>query len=66
MQALHTATAFYARIKEAHGVENTEEKTRHYKQILEILFRELTRKETRSFGNLFARIFISSSQPCAY
>ena len=56
MQASYTATAFYARIKEAQSIENTEEKTRHYKQVLEILFRELTRKETRSFGNLFARM----------
>ncbi|MDR6566113.1 AAA domain-containing protein [Chitinophaga ginsengisegetis] len=56
MQALQTATAFYARIKEAHSIPDTEDKTRHYKQILEILFRELTHKETRSFGNLFARM----------
>ena len=56
MQASHTAAAFYARIKEAHGIESTAEKTRHFKQVLEILFRELTRTETRSFGNLFARM----------
>lgn len=56
MQALQTAAAFYARIKEVHSIQNTEDKVRHYKQILEILFRELTRKETRTFGNLFARM----------
>ncbi|PSL49390.1 AAA domain-containing protein [Chitinophaga niastensis] len=56
MQASQIAAAFYARIKEAHGIQNTEEKTRHYKLILENLFRELTRKESRSFGNLFARM----------
>lgn len=56
MQATHKAAAFYARIKEAHHTTTPEEKVRQYKQILESLFRELTREETRSFGNLFARM----------
>jgi hypothetical protein len=56
MEASQTATAFYARIREAYHLPDTDEKTRQYRQILEILFRELTRKESRSFGNLFARM----------
>ncbi|RFS23477.1 hypothetical protein DVR12_10710 [Chitinophaga silvatica] len=50
------ASLFYARIREASKVQPTEEKARYYKQILETLFRELTKEESRSFGNLFARM----------
>ncbi|MFY0252969.1 DEAD/DEAH box helicase [Chitinophaga sp. 30R24] len=54
--ASQKATAFYARIKEAHLTVGTAEKVRLYKQILDILFRELTGNEYRTFGNLFARM----------
>ncbi|CAL1521185.1 AAA domain-containing protein [Chitinophaga sp. MM2321] len=56
MQATDRAAAFYARIKETYSISTPEDKIRHYKLILEGLFRELTREETRSFGNLFARM----------
>ncbi|MBC9931582.1 DEAD/DEAH box helicase [Chitinophaga qingshengii] len=56
MQATHKAGAFFARIKEAHHTTNPEDKIRQYRQILETLFRDLTSDETRSFGNLFARM----------
>ncbi|NSL89357.1 AAA family ATPase [Chitinophaga sp. Mgbs1] len=56
MQAKQKAAAFYARIREACHTSAPEEKIRLYKLILESLFRELTREETRSFGNLFARM----------
>ncbi|WP_212001035.1 DEAD/DEAH box helicase [Chitinophaga sp. HK235] len=56
MQATFKAAAFFARIKEAHHTSSPEEKFRQYKQILESLFRDLTREESRSFGNLFARM----------
>lgn len=56
MQLTVIATAFYARIREAFHIGLADEKVRYYKQLLETLFRELTKKETRSFGNLFARM----------
>ncbi|HVI43906.1 MAG TPA: AAA domain-containing protein [Chitinophaga sp.] len=56
MQAPYKAAAFFARIKETHNLLTPEEKIRHYKLILENLFRELTQTESRSFGNLFARM----------
>ncbi len=56
MQATHKAAAFFVRIREAHHSTSSEEKIRQYRQILETLFRDLTREETRSFGNLFARM----------
>ncbi|MFB6455908.1 DEAD/DEAH box helicase [Chitinophaga sp. Hz27] len=56
MRAPTKAAAFYARITEAAGQQQPDEKVRLYKLILEHLFRELTREEHRSFGNLFARM----------
>ncbi|NIG52492.1 AAA domain-containing protein [Chitinophaga sp. Cy-1792] len=56
MRAPTKAAAFYARITEAAGQQQPEEKVRLYKLILEHLFRDLTREEHRSFGNLFARM----------
>ncbi|MBV7528610.1 DEAD/DEAH box helicase [Chitinophaga sp. sic0106] len=50
------ATAFFARIQEAANTPQPTDKLRLYKLILESLFRDLTRQEHRSFGNLFARM----------
>ncbi len=56
MRATQKAAAFYARITEAANTSQPADKIRAYKLILESLFRDLTREEHRSFGNLFARM----------
>lgn len=56
MGASQKAAAFFARIQEAANTPQPAGKLRLYKLILESLFRDLTRQEHRSFGNLFARM----------
>ncbi|SHL89666.1 Superfamily I DNA and/or RNA helicase [Chitinophaga jiangningensis] len=56
MGASQKAAAFFARIQEAANTPQPNDKLRLYKLILESLFRDLTRQEHRSFGNLFARM----------
>jgi hypothetical protein len=48
--------AFYMRLQEAAGKPSPTDTLRQLRQLLEQLFRYLTKEETRSFGNLFARM----------
>jgi len=48
--------AFYMRLQEAANRTSPTETLRQLRQLLEQLFRYLTKEEARSFGNLFARM----------
>lgn len=51
-----TGQAFFMRLQEAAGWPTPTEILRQLRQLLEQLFRHLTKEEARSFGNLFARM----------
>lgn len=53
---LLTGQACYMRLQEAAGKPSPTDTLRQLRQLLEQLFRHLTKEETRSFGNLFARM----------
>ncbi|PWV53964.1 DEAD/DEAH box helicase [Chitinophaga sp. S165] len=63
-----TGQACYMRLQEAAGKPSPTDTLRQLRQLLEQLFRYLTKEETRSFGNLFARMqffFDKHSVPAA-